>query len=230
VRLVEQRDVGRRHVLALDRRRGAQEQIDLLVGEQLARGVLKPDPVLEQLLDQRLGRHLRPGLGHEPLVLARLAHRGQRLVLPGQRVRVEETRSDQPGEALAEALAARLVAARALAHRVHQHLQVLAGDLDFAPAPERDRRALEAEPAPQQPLQHDCDPRAALQRCELPALVDLAVRARDQGADRPLLDAAFPERGQHLLDVADEGLVRPDDEHPGASEVGIGVEQPRRPV
>ena len=49
-------------------------------------------------------------------------------------------------------------------------------------------------------------------------------------ADRPLLDAALAERRQHLLDVADEGLVRAHDEHAGARELRVGVQQPRRPV
>ena len=75
-------------------------------------------------------------------------------------------------------------------------------------------------------LQDDGDPRAALERRELAGLVGLAVRLGHQRADRALLDAALAERREDLLDVADERLVRADDEHAFAAELRVGVQQP----
>ena len=47
------------------------------------------------------------------------------------------------------------------------------------------------------------------------------MRRGHQRPDRPLLDAALAERRQHLLDVADERLVRPDDEHALARQLRV---------
>ena len=49
--------------------------------------------------------------------------------------------------------------------------------------------------------------------------------------DRGLLDVDLAERGQHLLDVAQERAVRPDDEDAGAGQLAaVRVEQVGRPV
>jgi hypothetical protein len=231
VGLVEQRNVGRAHLEPPGRRVLRDEARDLLVGEQISGERLQPLAVLEQLGEQPVAATRGHSRFARPLVLGRLAHRRADLLVRDHRARpglVGRPRRRSGRERLAEAQARRVVRARALARGVLHLAHLRRGDHDL-PAVEAHGDVLRRrrDAAPQQALEQDRHPPAALERRELAALGDLAVRARDERVDLALLDALLAERRQHLADVADERAVRADDQHALARERRVRVQQPR---
>ena len=80
--------------------------------------------------------------------------------------------------------------------------------------------------------EHLGHPDVALERHHLRRLVGRRDDTREQLAGRGHDDGVgLAERRQHLVDVAQEDPVRPDDEHAGAGDpLAVGVDQERGPV
>ena len=83
---------------------------------------------------------------------------------------------------------------------------------------------------PQQASQDGCHPATSLEGGDRGALVRRLISHRYERVDVALLDGAFTKRGQDLTDVADERPVGADNEHAGAAEGRIGVDEPRGAV
>ena len=187
-RLVEQRHVARPQRLVLGRA-GAQQQVDLPGLEQAVGRGGQPRAVAEERAEELVGGDPRPRLVRELLVGLRLAHERLELVVADAERRPPALlhAGGEPARQLrAEALAAGLVAAEALARGVDERLDVLRADDDgHAVGDELDRLGRRADAVPQQPLEQRRHAAAALERGDVRRLGDRAARARARATPPP---------------------------------------------
>ena len=100
---------------------------------------------------------------------------------------------------------------------------------DHDPVRQRLRRG--AKPRPDRGVQHLRHPRITLDHPRLRRILRRDLHPGHQVIDRRLPDLDLPQRRQHLLDVLQELLVRPDDQRPAPPQpIPVRIEQERDTV
>ena len=139
---------------------------------------------------------------------------------------------DHVRDPVLEQFAGRAVADAAVPQLVHELLDLPGG---HPPAPraarQHHRGRRRADRGPQRPPQHLRHPRVALDDRGRLVVRAADLDRGDQLADGGLGDVDLAERGQHVADVREEGLVRPDHDHAAPPDLlAVRVQQVRDPV